>query len=259
MNGQNQKKDSSSKKMTALLVALGVFIFLGVVALVVVISMLVINNGAGGLRGTTAYVLTEASTEAQTNNGAFVDNYQISDFIESVQSENDGDGADIQIPNNNQSTPSPVSPNGEVTAGSDKAANDAAGQQLYEDLNSIEKNGDNILSDDAENEFIALVSSRYGVDAEKLVAIYSVPDSGTNFVLQFNGEKDADGKIVKSPDTLEKVYNIDKKRNVKIATGKMLGNVGIGYAESALCVGMVKEALMPQYPDYFRGVEDKRK
>ena len=48
-----------------------------------------------------------------------------------------------------------------------------------------DKNGDNFLTDDPNNEFIKLIANTYNLDPASLVAIYSVPDSGTNYVLRF--------------------------------------------------------------------------
>lgn len=123
----------------------------------------------------------------------------------------------------------------------------------YEELT---KNGDNILSDHHSNKYIKLVSEKFGVDKELLVAIYSAPDTGNNFVLEFDGKRDKDGNVIKSPDTLKKVYQIDKNKNIAVATGKTTGNIGVSYAEGTLCFNMIKTIVMPQYPEYFTGVED---
>ncbi len=124
--------------------------------------------------------------------------------------------------------------------------------EYYEKLS---KNGDNKLSDHYDNVYIKLVSAEYGVDTDLLVAIYSVPDTGNNFVLEFDGTKDSEGNIVKSPDTLKKVYQIDLERNIKVATSSGVGNVDVSYAEGLLCFNMVKSLVMEQYPDYFTGIE----
>lgn len=127
--------------------------------------------------------------------------------------------------------------------------------EAVEKYEQLSKNGDNILSDHYDNKFIKLISEKYNVDEDLLVAIYSEPDTGNNFVLEFNGEKDADGNIIKSPDTLEKVYQIDKAGSVKIATGRTDGNVGVSYAEGMFCFNMVKTLVMEQYPEYFTGLK----
>lgn len=124
--------------------------------------------------------------------------------------------------------------------------------EAYETLS---KNGENQLSDHHDNKFIKLVAEKYGVDKELLVAIYSEPNTGNNFVLEFSGKRNDDGNVIKSPETLVKVYSIDKKNNICVATGKTTGNVGVSYAEGMLCFSMIKAVVMPQYPEYFSGVD----
>lgn len=133
-----------------------------------------------------------------------------------------------------------------------KVTTQNAAVEYYEKLS---KNGDNKLSDHYDNLYIKLVSAEYGIDSDLLVAIYSVPDTGNNFVLEFDGTKDSSGNIVKSPDTLKKVYQIDLERNIKVATSTGVGNVDVSYAEGLLCFNMVKTLVMEQYPDYFTGIE----
>ena len=123
---------------------------------------------------------------------------------------------------------------------------------------TLVKTGDNYLSDDPDNEFIAYIAKEKKVDPELLVAIYAVPDQGNNFVLEFNGERDAEGNVIKSPDTLKTVYNIGLDKSIKQTSGKITGNVGMNYAEGMLSFGLVQEVVMAQYPDYFTGVEDRR-
>ncbi len=115
--------------------------------------------------------------------------------------------------------------------------------QKYEEL---EKNGDNKLSDDPENEFIKLVSEQYKIDPSRLVAIYSEPDTGTNFVLEFR--KDLTGKIVKSPNTLIAVYHIDINKNITKSSSFSTD------PEQVITFQLVKKLVIKQYPDYFTGV-----
>ncbi len=123
-----------------------------------------------------------------------------------------------------------------------------------ENYEKLSKNGDNMLSDHHDNQYIKLVAGEYEVDTDLLVAIYSVPDTGNNFVLEFDGTKDSSGNYVKSPDTLKTVYQIDLERNIKVATSSGVGNVGVSYAEGLFCFNMVKTLVMEQYPDYFTGI-----
>ena len=117
------------------------------------------------------------------------------------------------------------------------------------------KNGDNYLSDDPNNEFIKLIASTYNIDKNALVAIYSVPDSGTNYVLQFKGKGLLNKTYEKSPDNLYRVYHIGlaPERTISYTSG-LTGNYNCSAGEGALVFNLVKTKVMTQYPDYFEGV-----
>ncbi len=119
------------------------------------------------------------------------------------------------------------------------------------------KNGDNYLSDDPNNEFIKLIASTYNIDTKALVAIYSVPDSGTNYVLQFKASGILNKTYEKSPDNLYRVYHIGlaPERTISYTSGNLLtGNYNCEGAEGMVVFNLVKTKVMPQYPDYFEGV-----
>lgn len=239
--------EKSSKKSSAVIIALAVAILLGVVVLVVAVMSLVGSGDNKKQADTTKYILTEPKeTEAKTTNNlaGYFD-----ESMDSVQDSVNGNGAYAGSQGSVQAGDSAT-----VTVSVTKADSKEDPIKHYENL---QKNGDNVLSDYHDNKYIKLVSKKYNVDAEKLVAIYSQPDTGNNFVLQFYDKRDEDGNIVKSPDTLEKLYLIDEDGNVCVATGKTTGNEGVSYAEGTLSFYMVKTIVMPQYPDYFVGVEEK--
>lgn len=120
-----------------------------------------------------------------------------------------------------------------------------------------DKNGDNYLSDDPNNEFIKLISSTYNVDEKALVAIYSVPDSGTNYVLQFKKSL-LSSTYEKSPDNLYRVYHIGlaPEREISYTSGSLFtGNYNCDAASGVLVFNLVQTQVMPQYPDYFEGIQ----
>ncbi len=119
------------------------------------------------------------------------------------------------------------------------------------------KNGDNYLSDDPNNEFIDLVADTYNVDKKALVAIYSVPDTGTNYVLEFKASGLINKTYEKSPDNLKRVYHIGvaPERTISYTSGSLLsGNYNCTAAEGMLVFNLVQTKVMQQYPDYFEGV-----
>ena len=123
-----------------------------------------------------------------------------------------------------------------------------------EGLEEFTKTGDNQISDSPDNEFIKLVVSEKGADAENLVAIYAIPDLGNNFVLEFDNKRDSEGNIIRSPKTLKRIYHINKERNITVATGKPTGNEGVDYGTSLMTYYLVTDVVMPEFPDYFSDV-----
>lgn len=138
---------------------------------------------------------------------------------------------------------------------------DDAIQVLYEATNIggvviPDKNGENELNDKPTNEFIVLISETYNIDPEALVAIYSVPDSGTNYVLQF-GESGGlfNKEYEKSADNLVRVYHIGlaPSRTISYTDGKLSGGTHYNCtaAEGWMTFKLIKSEVMPQYPTYF--------
>ena len=119
-----------------------------------------------------------------------------------------------------------------------------------------DKNGENYLADDPNNEFIKLIANTYKLDPASLVAIYSVPDSGTNYVLRF--KKSLIGnKYEKSVDNLYYVYHIGiaPERKISYTNGQLV--LGDHYnctaAEGVMVYNVVQTMVMEQYPEYFEG------
>ncbi len=120
-----------------------------------------------------------------------------------------------------------------------------------------DKNGDNFLDDNPNNEFIKLISETYDIPTEALVAIYSVPDSGTNYVLQFKKKLLSD-EYNKTTSGLEKVYHIGiaPERKISYTDGALLEGSSHHYnctaAEGWITFNLVKNEVMAQYPTYFK-------
>ncbi len=236
----------SKKKGMGVVIALSIAILLTVVVITIaLVSMIKENGGVSKKEDTSQYSLAGVTNPTKPEGSAM-------DLFASDSTETNSEGT-----NNANETP------GDSLANIDAGDNQTEPTTKAEEYNPIaeyeklSKNGDNILSDHHNNKFIKLISEKYNVDKDRLVAIYAEPDKGNNFVLEFSGELDEDGNVIKSPDTLTKVYAIDKDKNIAVATGKATGNIGVSYAEGTLCFNMIKTIVMPQYPEYFTGVENQ--
>lgn len=226
------EEQPKKNKQTAVVVVLAIAIAIFAIVLTVVLVKAIVDMKK--TEDTTRYEMTSGNAiESTTDDDYLNDILNIDDTVQESDASQDAQSTDSQ---------------------GNSVITDTTKNQLIESYEQLSVNGENLLSDHYENEFIQLVSNKYDVDPDLLVAIYSVPDSGTNFVLQFSGKKRG-GEYVKSPDTLEKVYQIDLDRNIKVATGTAGGNEGVSYAESVMCVAMVKTIVMEQYPNYFTGLE----
>lgn len=112
--------------------------------------------------------------------------------------------------------------------------------------------GENFLSDSPDNEFIALIAKKYNLDPASLVAIYSEPDTGVNYVLRFGGNK-TDG-YPKSRENLTWLYHIGKapERKISYTNGQYPGiHYNCSMSDGIIAFNLVKTTVMDQYPTYF--------
>lgn len=165
----------------------------------------------------------------------------------------DAEGSTVIVTEPTQ--PVTQTPQEDQTESDQQGDSDTQGETSFKEYyESLSPNGVNNLSDNPDNEFIALISEKYDVNPELLVAIYSVPDTGTNYVIEFKDSRDDNGDIIKSPDTLRKLYYIDKNKNIEVATPSGIGNEGVSKDEGRLVIAMVTTMVMKQHSDYFTGV-----
>ena len=80
------------------------------------------------------------------------------------------------------------------------------------------RTGESVFTDDKNNKYLSAVAKKYNLDADTLVAIYTIPDANGNIVLEFDGSKDENGKPVRNEKTLVAIYSIDKEFNSKRAS-----------------------------------------
>lgn len=239
---------NTEKKTVAIIIALAVAILIAVIIFSVSIVKAIKNESTDS---TTQYTLQSAQTTVDNN--VVTDNGVVStDFVLPSSS-------DVSSSETSGVTNSATNSNTSTTKGTEKTT--SAETTEYDPIaayENLEKQGEAYASADPNNKYIKKIADKYDVDPALLVVLYSEPTSGenvgTNFVLEFDGTKDSSGNYVKSPDTLKKVYHIDKDGDISVTQGKMTGNIGVSYADGMLVFNMVKVILMPKYPDFFTGV-----
>ncbi len=246
----NIEKSKQDKRMLALIITVGI---ITVIVLALIIIGIVKVTATKPVETVDSNVESVSVSEQISVN----DNTDLSVSVTSgtVLPETSFEATTTPVQTTGQNVTETKAPSSAVVTKEETTVPQTTETETIEGLPPLEKTGDNILSDDPDNEYIKLVSENKKVDASVLVAIYTVPDEGNNFVLEFDGTKDSNGKIIKSPDTLLKVHQVDKNKKIKTATVNGLGNSGVGYAEGKLVFYMVTNIVMPQYPDYFTGIK----
>ncbi len=113
---------------------------------------------------------------------------------------------------------------------------------------TIQKTGEMAFSDSADNRYIKAISEKYGVNAQLLVALYTVPENDSNIVLQFDGSTDANGTLIRNKDSLVAIYTIDKSLNSKCASeDKNLNEYP--YGEMKVIYFSTTKYIMPEFSE----------
>ena len=115
-----------------------------------------------------------------------------------------------------------------------------------------EKTGEMEFSDSGDNIYIKAISSKYGVDAKNLVALYTVPYNDGNIVLQFDGSTDGNGKLIRNESTLIAIYSIDKNLNSKRASEDSSLNE-YSYGEMKVMFISTTKYIMPEFQTQLDG------
>ncbi len=245
VDNSNESVDTNKKNSIVLLLAIAIVVVTLILTVILIAAVVKGKNNADNEPTVNYVVTTNNDKPTETTN---IDLEAVLGGEDSSKGEADGisdEGGKTQSDNQK--------PNSNALNATTDRTTSKYNVEYYEQLSP---NGENKLSDYYQNKYIKMISSKYGVDSDLLVAIYSEPNTGNNFVLQFSGKTDGDGLVIKSPDTLEKVYHIDKKGEISVATGKKTGNEGVSYAEGAMVFNMIKVIVMEQYPEYFTGLKN---
>lgn len=113
---------------------------------------------------------------------------------------------------------------------------------------TLGKTGEMAFSNSPDNRYIKAVADKYSVNANNLVAIYTVPQNDSNMVLEFNGTKDSSGKLVRDSSTLVAIYTIDANLTSKRASKDSSKNE-YDYGEMYVMFLTVTTYIMPEFED----------
>ena len=112
------------------------------------------------------------------------------------------------------------------------------------------KTGEMAFSDDPNNRYISSVASKYGLDSSNLVALYTVPENDSNIVLEFDGSKDSNGRLIRTDKTLVAIYSIDRALNSKCASKDSSKNE-YPYGEMMVMFMTTTKYIMPEFENQF--------
>ena len=104
-----------------------------------------------------------------------------------------------------------------------------------------DKNGTMVTDKSKDNKFIRIINSQRKIDPSLLVAVYAVPESGQNYVFEF---EDA---AVRSADSLRRVYLIDSTGNITgVASSVSSEKEHLSAVENWFCMNvLIKEVIFP--------------
>lgn len=109
--------------------------------------------------------------------------------------------------------------------------------------------GDSELVVDPNNKFIKAVVNKYNLNDEGLICTYSKKGHDNNFVFQFDGSKDSNGKLIRNAETLKYVYSVTADCKTICRTGGYTGNDGCTLANGLGVFLLSKQALIPNIQD----------
>lgn len=112
------------------------------------------------------------------------------------------------------------------------------------------KTGDMAFSDSSDNRYISSVATKYGLNSANLVVLYTVPENDSNIVLEFDGSKDASGKLIRTEKTLVAIYSIDRNLNSKCASKDSAKNE-YPYGEMMVMFMTTTKYIMPEFEGQF--------
>lgn len=126
----------------------------------------------------------------------------------------------------------------------------AAPQELTQvDLNITmpEANGKMQVETSPSNKYIAAIADEEGIDEAFLAAVFSVPESGQNYVFEFKS------KNLRSADNIRRVYLLDSAcKIISVAASDSSERKNISATENWFCMNvLIKKVIFPAVEDQF--------
>lgn len=128
---------------------------------------------------------------------------------------------------------------------STEAETDAYSEEITLDISMPEKNGTMVTDKDSDNKYIKIVNKKRGVSSALLVAVFSVPESGQNYVFEYKNENG------RAADDIRRVYLIDSDGDITgVAAVSASEKENISAVENWFCMNvLIKEVIYPAIVD----------
>ncbi len=205
----------------------------------------------------------------------FSDDFQMDDQGNYIDPNNQGGGIVTTVPNGNSNTGgsnygggiSGGNSGGIPSGGGNQSGNVQGGNSNSggsssslipnnpfisdDDMSKLEQSNAKVyFSDNPNNKYIAKIVSKYGVDANNVIALVKVnAQFPSGMVLEFSGKRDANGELVMTYNELVNVYNIDDTTGKITKASKNGSNDGITSSEGKVTLFLVKNYFIPQLPN----------
>lgn len=106
------------------------------------------------------------------------------------------------------------------------------------------------ISENPDNTYICMVSAKYGSDKANLIAfIKTNSDFPGATVLEFSGERDANGNLITTADTLKYVYDVADSGSIKRASSDGLNNDGYNSITAKAAIMLGEKFFIPSIPE----------
>ncbi len=223
--------------------------YISIIVCLVILVTFFCSCGRNGGNEETKYVLSYSTTTAEPS---VTQNYENSEQSAIVSSVFDAEKDVTNNGNQNQETTtgtdsSDISQTQNVPVSAESTINIQTSETT-----EVESKGELVFSDSADNKFIQAVVKKYGADPDNLAAIYEDPAGDGNTVLEFNGSKDENGKVIRTDETLVGVYTINKNMEIKYAS-MYEEKTEYSKSETVLILFSTMKYIMPEYEDELMG------
>ncbi len=224
------------KKVLAVLILLSVFSFSGCFAFLGSVELTTLPDA----QETTDIVITELA-ETSVPDIQLTSEYEASDIYETESVAEYESTSEYETSTEVESQIKPQ----ENSSEPEKTTTSQPMTEVELGITMPEKNGTMVVDTSASNKFIKIVEGKKHIDSGLLAAVFSVPDSGQNYVFEFYDES---GRGV---DDIRRVYLIDTKGEITgIAAVKASEKENISSVENWFCMNvLIKELVYPAVRD----------